>query len=145
MLNLKSESEFVIHSQGLYKQFRHYKKNPGIMGSIKSLFHREYETQLAVRPFNLEIKKGEIIALLGPNGAGKTTLMKMMTGIIVPSGGHLTVLDKIPSKREKNFRRDIALVMGQKSQLWWDIPAYDSFLLLKAYYEIPTLQFEKKN
>jgi ABC-2 type transport system ATP-binding protein len=87
---------------------------------------------------------GEIIGLLGPNGAGKTTLMKMFTGIIVPSSGTLEVLGYRPHERDKEFRKKISLVMGQKSQLWWDIPAMDSFLLLQKYYEIPKKNFNER-
>lgn len=114
------------------------------MGSFKSFFKREPIIKDAVHNFNLTIKKGEIIGLLGPNGAGKTTLMKMFTGIIVPSSGELKILGHNPWERDKNFRKKIALVMGQKSQLWWDIPAMDSFLLLQKYYEVPDDKFKKR-
>ena len=124
----------VIYSQKLEKKFTSYKKKPGLLGSLKSLFVRDYITKKAVKDFNLDIKQGEIIGLLGPNGAGKTTLMKMFTGIVVPSQGTLKVLGYTPSERDKLFRKKIALVMGQKSQLWWDIPAMDSFLLLQRFY-----------
>ena len=98
----------------------------------------------AVKPFNLNIGQGEIIGLLGPNGAGKTTLMKMFTGIIVPSQGELKVLGHTPSERLSLLEKKIALVMGQKSQLWWDIPAMDSFLLLQRFYEIEEPQFQNR-
>ncbi len=114
------------------------------MGSIRSLFSRQYEINQAVRDFSVQIEPGEIIGLLGPNGAGKTTLMKMFTGIIVPSSGSLEVLGFDPWSRSKNFRRKIALVMGQKSQLWWDIPAMDSLRLLKAYYEVEEKDFKQR-
>lgn len=134
----------MIKTQKLCKNFRSYKKEPGITGSIKGLFKRQYNVKNAVLDFDLDIKKGEIVGLLGPNGAGKTTLMKMLTGIVVPSSGELLVAGHIPSKREKAFRQKIALVMGQKSQLWWDIPAMDSFELLQRFYEIPTKDFKKR-
>jgi ABC-2 type transport system ATP-binding protein len=98
----------------------------------------------AVQDFSVEIDQGEIIGLLGPNGAGKTTLMKMFTGIIVPSEGEINVLGFKPCERKMNFRKQIALVMGQKSQLWWDIPAMDSFLLLQRYYEINNKDFAER-
>ena len=110
-------------------------------GSFRSLFKRDYITKSAVSQFDLEVKKGEIIGLLGPNGAGKTTLMKMFTGIIVPTSGEISIAGHIPSNREKVFRKKIALVMGQKSQLWWDIPAMDSFNLLQKFYEIERNDF----
>lgn len=131
----------AIESNGLSKQFKSYKKEAGILGSFKSLYKRQYIFKKAVSEFNLSIPKGEIVALLGPNGAGKTTLMKMFTGIVVPSSGELKVQGHAPFHREKEFRKKIALVMGQKSQLWWDIPAMDSFKLLEKYYEIPKDKF----
>lgn len=134
----------MIKTENLTKTFLSYKKEPGITGSIKALFKRNYIEKSAVENFNLDIKPGEIIGLLGPNGAGKTTLMKMFTGIIVPSSGTLEVLGYKPHERDKEFRKKISLVMGQKSQLWWDIPAMDSFLLLQKYYEIPKDSFNKR-
>jgi len=134
----------AITTKALSKSFKSYKKLPGISGTIKSFFKRSDIVKKAIEPFDLEIKKGEIVALLGPNGAGKTTLMKMFTGIIVPSSGELTVLGHTPADRAKDFRKKIALVMGQKSQLWWDIPAMDSFILLQKYYEIPEAQFRTR-
>ncbi|MDH5580705.1 MAG: ATP-binding cassette domain-containing protein [Bdellovibrionales bacterium] len=134
----------MITTNSLTKNFKSYKKEPGLRGSIKNIFKREYITKPAVEGFDLNIKKGEIVALLGPNGAGKTTLMKMFTGIIVPSSGQVQVMGHEPYKRNKEFRKKIALVMGQKSQLWWDIPAMDSLLLLQKYYEIPKDDFDQK-
>ncbi len=134
----------MISCQGLSKDFRVYHKAPGLMGSLKSFVKREYITRAAVDHFDLTIQKGEIVGLLGPNGAGKTTLMKMFTGIIVPSRGELSIGGDIPHLRPMAFRRKIALVMGQKSQLWWDIPAMDSFLLLQKYYEIEETVFKQR-
>lgn len=137
-------NKYAIASEGLSKDFLTYHKEPGLKGSIKSFFARQSQRKPAVIDFNLEIKPGEIIGLLGPNGAGKTTLMKMFTGIIVPSNGTLKVVNHIPHKRDITFRKKIALVMGQKSQLWWDIPAMDSFLLLQRYYEIEHTAFKQR-
>lgn len=134
----------MIISKQLFKKYVSYKKEPGIKGAIKSLWDRSFTQKNAVDAFDLEIGKGEIVGLLGPNGAGKTTLMKMFTGIIVPSSGELEVLGHKPFDRKKEFRKKIALVMGQKSQLWWDIPAMDSLHLIKAYYEIPTTEFNQR-
>jgi ABC-2 type transport system ATP-binding protein len=97
-----------------------------------------------VRDFNFTINTGEIVGLLGPNGAGKTTLIKMLTGIVPPTKGSATVLGFEPFKRPREFRKRIALVMGQKTQLWWDIPAFDSFQLLQRYYEIPDTDFKRR-
>ena len=134
----------MIQARGLYKDFRLYKKQAGLQGSIKSFFSRSYENKRAVAPLDLDIQRGEIIGLLGPNGAGKTTLMKMLTGIIVPSGGSLQVLGSQPAQRLRSFRKRISLVMGQKSQLWWDLPPMDSFNLIQSYYEIPKLEFTNR-
>jgi ABC-2 type transport system ATP-binding protein len=134
----------MIECQALRKEFRVYRKDPGIMGSLRSLLRRSYDTRAAVHGFDLQVERGEMVGLLGPNGAGKTTLMKMFAGIIVPSHGTIRVAGHVPFQREQAFRKKIALVMGQKSQLWWDIPAMDSFLLLQKYYEIPERDFKKR-
>lgn len=134
----------ILKTNNLSKSFKVYTKEPGLIGSIKSLYKRDFTTKFAVKSFDLEIPPGQILGLLGPNGAGKTTLMKMFTGIIVPSEGEIEILGHKPFERDKEFRRQIALVMGQKSQLWWDIPAMDSFLLLQKYYEIPESTFNEK-
>lgn len=138
------ESVSDIVAKNLSKNFTVYHKEAGLVNSIVSLFNRKYESKSALRNFDLEVKAGEIIGLLGPNGAGKTTFMKTCTGIIVPSEGELTVLGYTPHERELEFRRNIALVMGQKSQLWWDLPAIDSLRLLKEYYELSDSQFNKR-
>ena len=134
----------IIQTKALSKSYKIYLKEPGLKGSLKTLFSRKFKTKNAVAGFDLEVPKGEILGLLGPNGAGKTTLMKMFTGIVVPSGGQISIMGHAPFERDKQFRKKIALVMGQKSQLWWDIPAMDSFLLLQKYYEIPDDVFNKK-
>ena len=134
----------MIEALKLSKSFKSYRKEPGLKGSLKAIFSRDVIVKDAVRNFNLSSGKGEIIGLLGPNGAGKTTLMKMFTGIIVPTAGQLKVLGYRPWERSLEFRKKISLVMGQKSQLWWDIPAYDSFLLLQKYYEIPEDDFRDR-
>lgn len=134
----------MIHTKSLGKSFRSYIKQPGLVGSLKSFFSREWTTKHAVENFDIDVAEGEIVGLLGPNGAGKTTLMKMFTGIIVPSQGTLEVLDYKPHERHIAFRQKIALVMGQKSQLWWDIPALDSLHLLGSYYEIPETELKSR-
>ncbi len=134
----------MLKTENLCKSFRIYRKSSGLLGSVKSLFSRSYEINHAVDQFSVEVPQGEIVGLLGPNGAGKTTLMKMFTGIIVPSEGEINVLGFQPCDRKMEFRKQIALVMGQKSQLWWDIPAMDSFLLLQRYYEIEDRDFKDR-
>lgn len=134
----------MIECDNLSRSFRIFEKKPGISGSIAQFFKRNYRDSVAVDQFDLKVEQGEFVGLLGPNGAGKTTLMKMLIGIIVPSSGHAWVAGHEPHKREISFRKKIALVMGQKSQLWWDIPAMDSFLLLQRYYEIPDRDFRHR-
>jgi len=115
-----------------------------MLGSLRSFFHRTYRTVTAVDNFSFEAGSSQIIGLLGPNGAGKTTIMKMLTGIIVPSSGTVEVLGHVPSARSRELRKKISLVMGQKSQLWWDIPAYDSLQLLGHYYEVAPPVFRRR-
>ncbi|MBP9706854.1 MAG: ATP-binding cassette domain-containing protein [Oligoflexales bacterium] len=134
----------MISCQKLNKNFRIYQKEAGLKGSLRAFFSRKYIDKVAVHDFNLEIEKGEFIGLLGPNGAGKTTLMKMFTGIIEPSHGEVIVAGHRPADRKVEFRKSIALVMGQKSQLWWDITAHDAFLLLQRYYEIDEKRFRNR-
>ncbi len=131
----------VISVTGLNKKFVIYKKKPGVLGALQSFYKRDSFANFAVKDFDLMVPKGEIVGLLGPNGAGKTTLMKMFSGIIVPSSGELKVLGFTPHERRWNFLKKIGLVMGQKSQLWWDLPALDSFELLRRYYEVERADF----
>jgi len=127
----------MIRVQGLSKTFHVHEKAPGLRASLRSLFVRERVAKHAVKSVSLEVHEGEIVGLLGPNGAGKTTLVKMLAGIIHPTGGEARVLGFVPWERDNGFRRQIALIMGQKAQLWWDLPAADCFLLLKEIYGVP--------
>lgn len=133
----------VISVKNLSKHFKVYKKAPGLMGSFKSLFVRKYETVKAVNEVSFEIKEGEIIGFIGQNGAGKTTTLKMLSGLLYPTSGEVSVLGFNPWDRKQEFQKQFALIMGQKNQLWWDLPAIESFLLNKAIYEIPDKQFEE--
>jgi ABC-2 type transport system ATP-binding protein len=134
----------VIECQSLSKNFRRYEKAPGVWGALRSFWDRRVIQIPAVQDFSVSIEPGEIVGLLGPNGAGKTTLMKMLSGIIAPSAGEARVLGYTPFERSKDFRKRIALVMGQKSQLWWDITALDSLLCIRAYYEVSPADFEQR-
>ena len=127
----------MIQVDNLSKTFTVHRKEPGLMASLKSLFRRETVVKHAVRGVSLRVEEGEIVGLLGANGAGKTTLVKMLAGIIHPTSGEARVLGYRPWERDDRLRRQIALIMGQKAQLWWDLPAADSFLLLKEIYRIP--------
>jgi len=126
----------MIRVRELSKTFHVHKKAPGLRASLRSLFRRERVAKHAVAGVSLEVKEGEIVGLLGPNGAGKTTLVKMLAGIIHPTAGEASVLGFTPWERDNRFRRQIALIMGQKAQLWWDLPAADCFLLLKEIYRV---------
>ncbi|MBI3268457.1 MAG: ATP-binding cassette domain-containing protein [Planctomycetes bacterium] len=127
----------MIEVDRLSKTFTVHKKDPGLWGSVKSLFRREQVTKRAVREVSFRVGEGEILGLVGANGAGKTTLVKMLAGIIHPTGGEARVLGFRPWERDNRLRSQVSLLMGQKAQLWWDLPAADCFLLLKEIYRIP--------
>ena len=133
----------MIEITNLSKSFKSHKKEPGLKGSLKSLFRRQSVTKMALKSVNLRINRGEIIGLIGANGAGKTTLVKILAGIVHPTDGSATVLGHIPWERPNVYRRQMSLIMGQKNQVWWDLPALDSFLLLKEIYQIPLDQYKK--
>lgn len=133
----------IIKTMGLTKTYKTFEKEEGLKGSLKALFTKEWVEKIAVSNFNMEINEGEFVGLIGQNGAGKTTLIKMLTGIIHPTGGEVCVLGFKPFQLKDDFRKQYAVVMGQKSQLWWDLPAMDSFLLNKSIYEIPEKDFRK--
>ena len=133
----------VIKTNNLTKQFRAYEKPAGLIGSFKSLFNNKFKDIHAVENINLEIHEGEIVGFLGPNGAGKTTTLKMLSGLLFPTNGNATVLGYVPWERPVEFRKAFSLVMGQKSQLWWDLPASDSFELHKEIYKIDPVKFKK--
>ena len=133
----------LIETVGLSKQYLTFRKGEGLKGSIKSLFRREKITKRAVESLDLHVEKGEFVALIGPNGAGKTTLIKMLTGIIAPSSGEVSVLGYYPNDLKDDFKRKFAIVMGQKSQLFTELTALDTFLLLKEIYDIPEAEYRK--
>ena len=128
----------------LRREFTTHLKEPGFSGALKGLFKRKYQTKIAVEDLNFEIQKGEFVGFLGPNGAGKTTTLKMLSGVLHPSSGEARVLGFLPWKREAEFQRRFSLVLGQKNQLWWDLPAYDSFELNQEIYNIPRADFDAK-
>jgi ABC-2 type transport system ATP-binding protein len=130
--------------EGLTKTFKVPVRETGLRESIRSLFRREFRHVEAVRKIDFRLDPGEIVGFLGPNGAGKTTTIKMLTGLLFPSDGNATVLGHHPWKREKELLRRISLVMGQRNNLAWDLPAVDSFQLNKAIYGIPKAEYEKR-
>ncbi|MEM9555859.1 MAG: ATP-binding cassette domain-containing protein [Acidobacteriota bacterium] len=134
----------MITVDRLSKTFWIHRKEPGLWGSVKSLVRRRREAKHAVREISFRVDEGEVVGLIGANGAGKTTLVKMLSGIVHPSSGDARVLGHQPWRRADALRRQISLIMGQKAQLWWDLPAADCFLLLREIYRIPRPDFERR-
>lgn len=134
----------AIVVENLVKTYRVANKpDVGLISAVKGLFHREYRNVEAVAGISFEIPAGEMLAFLGPNGAGKTTTLKMLSGLIYPTSGSARVLGFVPWERSNDYRRSFALVMGQKNQLWWDLPARESFRLHREIYSIGEADFRR--
>src|SRR5690349_10198174 len=133
----------AIEVKGLTKAFRTYKKQPGFGGAVRGLFRRQYEQTVAVKDVSFRVEPGEFVGFLGPNGAGKTTTLKMLAGLLYPTGGEAKVLGYTPWERDDGYRRQFALLLGQKNQLWWDLPARESLELNAKIYGIPDATLEK--
>jgi ABC-2 type transport system ATP-binding protein len=133
----------VIAAHDLTKTYTFHQQSAGLGGALKSLVKRKYETRLAVDRIGFSIDRGEVVGLLGPNGAGKTTTLKMLSGLLYKTSGDLEVLGFTPSDRKHDYLRRIALVMGQKTMLWWDVPAMESLLLHKEMYGLSTIEFDR--
>lgn len=133
----------VIEIEHLSKSYRVYQKQEGLGAALRGLFHRQYREVNAVRDVSLSVEQGEFVAFLGPNGAGKTTTLKLLSGVIYPTSGTARVLGYVPWNREIAYRRRFALVMGQKNQLWWDLPAMESFRLHQQIYRIEPADFDQ--
>ena len=131
----------VVQVDGLTKVFRVAEREGGLRASLRSLVARKWREVRAVDDISFEIGQGEIVGFLGPNGAGKTTTLKMLSGLLYPSGGEARVLGHIPSRRERDYLRRMTLVMGNRNQLQWDLPAFDSFELNRAIYRLPREDF----
>jgi len=134
----------AITTTNLTREFTTHVKQPGLSGAIRGLFHREYITKTAIENLNLSIEPGEFVGFLGPNGAGKTTTLKILSGVLQPTSGTAQVLGHVPWRREAALQKRFSLVLGQKNQLWWDLPAYDSFVLNRDIYEVPEAAFQEK-
>ncbi len=141
-VTLKLVSAIIVSH--LTRRFTTHVKQPGLAGSLRGLFKREYKTKTAVEDVSFTIERGEFVGFLGPNGAGKTTTLKILSGVLHPTSGRVEVLGHVPWKREAALQRRFSLVLGQKNQLWWDLPAYDSFLLNRDIYDIPANTFSAK-
>ncbi len=133
----------VIEVSGLTKAFRTYKKQPGLAGALKGLIRRQYEQTFAVKDVSFQIEAGELVGFLGPNGAGKTTTLKMLAGLLHPTSGAARVLGHVPWERNDAYRRQFALLLGQKNQLWWDLPAQESLELNAKIYGIPDHELKR--
>jgi ABC-2 type transport system ATP-binding protein len=133
----------AIEVAHLTKSFRTYKKQPGLGGAVKGLFKRQYDQTLAVKDVSFTVEAGELVGFLGPNGAGKTTTLKMLAGLLYPASGSARVLGYVPWEREDGYRRQFALLLGQKNQLWWDLPARESLDLNAKIYGIEPAAFER--
>ena len=133
----------IIELQRLAKSYQVYQKKEGLGASLRGLFRREYREVEAVRGIDLTVEQGEFVAFLGPNGAGKTTTLKLLSGVITPTSGTARVMGHVPWRRENAYRRRFALVMGQKNQLWWDLPANESFRLHQHIYQIEPAEFQR--
>ena len=133
----------VIEVRALSKAFRTYKKQPGFTGALKGLVRRQYELTHAVKEVSFQVEEGELVGFLGPNGAGKTTTLKILSGLLHPTGGTATVLGHVPWKRDDGYRRQFALLLGQKNQLWWDLPARESLELNAKIYGLASSAFER--
>src|SRR5882762_1091936 len=133
----------AIQVNSLTKSFRTYKKQPGFGGAVKGLFHRRYDQTFAVNDVSFKIEPGELVGFLGPNGAGKTTTLKMLAGLLYPTSGSADVLGYVPWERQDGYRRQFALLLGQKNQLWWDLPARESFELNSRIYGLSRETMER--
>jgi ABC-2 type transport system ATP-binding protein len=133
----------VIAVQDLCREFRTVKRQPGFLGSIHTLFTRQYNVVRAVDHVTFSIERGELVGYIGPNGAGKSTTIKMLTGVLVPTSGHVETNDLVPHKHRQELAGRIGAVFGQRSQLWWDLPLGESFRILKEVYSVPDETYER--
>lgn len=134
----------MIQVDNITKQFKKVVKQPGLLGSVKSLFSPKSEIVTAVDKVSFTVPDGEVLGFIGPNGAGKSTVIKMLTGILTPTSGSCTINGKIPQQDRKNYVREIGAVFGQRTQLWWDLPLVETYSVLKEIYEVPDDKFKKR-
>ena len=133
----------AVEAHNLTKVYRTYRKEAGLWGAVKGLFSRKYDEVRAADGVSFSIEEGELVGFLGPNGAGKTTVLKMLSGLLNPSGGQARVLGHVPWQREDALKRQFSLLLGQKNSLWWDLPARESLELNRAIYGIERNDFKR--
>jgi ABC-2 type transport system ATP-binding protein len=133
----------IIQTRALRKTFRSVRRGEGLGGAFGALFSRTYVEKTAVENINITIQEGEVVGYIGPNGAGKSTTIKMLTGILVPTSGTIEVAGIVPHEKRRQNARNIGVVFGQRSQLYWDLPLRESFELLRAIYRVPRARFKE--
>ncbi len=138
------ENNSMIHVENLKKHFKKAIKEPGLKGSIKALFKPEYDVVKAVDGVSFDVEAGEIIGFIGPNGAGKSTVIKMLTGILTPTEGFCRINGHVPTKSRKEYVKEIGVVFGQRTQLWWDLALRETYMVLKEIYDIPEEDYKKR-
>jgi ABC-2 type transport system ATP-binding protein len=134
----------IIDVRELSKQFRTFRRREGVLGALQNLFVREYVTVHAVDRVSFTIEPGEMVGYIGANGAGKSTTIKMLTGILVPTSGHVVANGYVPYRDRRRYTKELGVVFGQRTQLWWDIAVVESFKLLKEIYEIPDRDYRRR-
>lgn len=134
----------MISVENLRKEFKKIIKDPGVIGSLKALFHPHNEKVIAVDDISFGVSEGEILGFIGPNGAGKSTVIKMLTGILTPTSGTCTINGRNPSENRKSYVKEIGVVFGQRTQLWWDLPLRETYRVLKEIYEVPDDKYHKQ-
>lgn len=136
--------KYAISIKKLNKVYITHVRESGIWNAFKSIIKREYKTKHAVKNVSFNVKKGEILGLIGPNGAGKSTIIKVLSGILYPTSGKVNVIGFVPWKQRKEYVKNLGVVLGQKSQLWWDLPAIDTYELHREIYQIPRETYQKR-
>ncbi|WP_338069223.1 ABC transporter ATP-binding protein [Streptomyces antimycoticus] len=143
-MNHSDTAETIVEARRLCRHYRVVRRAPGLAGALRSLVRPRHEAHTAVDDISFSIRRGELVGLLGPNGAGKSTLIKLMTGVLVPSSGSLHINGRVPHRHRLRHAADIGVVFGQRTQLWWDLPARDSFDILRDVYRIGHIRFERQ-
>lgn len=142
--SVENQEYLMIYVENLRKEFKKTIKEPGLKGSLKSFIKPKKEIVAAVKDISFDVNEGEILGFIGPNGAGKSTVIKMLTGILSPTSGKCTINGKDPQKDRKTYVKEIGVVFGQRTQLWWDLPLTETYTVLKEIYEVDDSRFKKR-